>query len=226
MMRGIKNAAGFVLGNFWWKVLSLAAAFTIWALVATEPEMNTLTTAQLEFRNLPDSLEMSSSPVTTVRLELRGPSGALRDMGAVGEARPSIVLDMSGVEPGQRTFPIDDGAVKLPRGVRLVRAIPSEVRFDFDTRLERSVPVTVRFTGQGENGWVVDHYSVSPEVVEIIGPSSHVKRVAAAITDPVDVASLTETNETRVNLFVDDDFVRFESPTQAVVTVTMKKKKK
>jgi hypothetical protein len=224
MKRGFKRISSLVLGNLGWKLLSLAAAFTIWALVATEPELNTVTPAQLEYRNVPDDLEISSNPVTAVRLELRGSSGALSDLGASGVARPNIVLDMGGVQPGQRTFPIDDGAVKLPRGVRLVRAIPSEVRVEFERRARGSVPVVVRFQGQGANGYVVAHYSVSPKTADIVGPASQVSRVSAATTDPVDVSSLTGSAEFRVNAFLDNDFVRFESPAQVAVSVTMKKK--
>jgi len=193
-------------------------------VVSTEGELNMDTPVQLEYRNVPGNLEISSEPVSTVRLELRGPSGALRDMGANGVARPSVVLDMGSVRPGQRTFTIDDGAVKLTRGVRLVRAIPSEVRFEFERRATRGVPVIVRFAGQGENGYVVARYDVSPKTAWIVGPSSHVGRIAAATTDPVDVSAVTGSAEFQVNAFVNDDFVRFQSPSVVTVTVTMKKK--
>jgi YbbR domain-containing protein len=224
MKRGLKWLGGLVVQNLGWKVLSLATAFTIWALVATEPELNTVTPVQLEYRNVPDDLEISSEPVSIVRLELRGPSGALRDLGVNGVARPSIVLDMSSVQQGQRTFTIGDGAVKLARGLRLVRAIPSEVRFEFERRAARSVPVSVRFAGQGDNGYVVSRYDVSPKVARIVGPSSHVSRITAVTTDPVDVSTVVGSSEFHVNAFLSDDFVRFQSPPLITVTVTMKRK--
>jgi YbbR domain-containing protein len=224
MTRTLKRIASWTVGNLGWKILSLAVACTIWALVATEPELNTVTQVQLEYRNVPDDLEISSNPASTVRLELRGPSGALSDFGSTGVARPSVILDMSSVQPGQSTFPIDGSVVKLPRGVRLVRAIPSEVRFDFERRATRTVPVTVRFEGQDANGYVVAHYSASPATAKIQGPSSHVRRVNAALTDPVDVADVVGTKQFRVNIFVDDDFVSFQSASTVTVTVTMKKK--
>jgi YbbR domain-containing protein len=223
MMRALKWFGGVVVGNIGWKLLSLFLAFTIWAMVATEPELNTVTPVQLEYRNVPDGLEISSNPVSTVRLELRGASGALRDLGANGVARPGIVLDMSDVQPGQRTFTIDDGAVRLPRGVRLVRAIPSEVRFEFERSATRTIPIVVRFAGQGNDGYVVDRYKVMPDTAEIVGPASHVKNIAAAATDPVDVSALTGPSEFRVNAFVNDDYVRFQSSSLVTVTVTMKK---
>jgi hypothetical protein len=225
MKRALKRAARLVERNFGWKALSLAIAIAIWALVASEPEMNTFAPAQVEFRNLPDKLEIASEPVGAVQLELRGPSGALRDLGANGGvARPSVELDMSGLGPGQRTFSIGDGNVKLASGLRLVRAIPSQVRIDFELRETRLVPVAVRFAGEGKAGYVVARYEASPKEMEVVGPATHVNRVAAATTDPVDVPAAAGPAQIRVNAFVNDPYVRFQSSSQVTVTVTMRKK--
>ncbi len=86
----------------------MAAAAAIWALVATEPELSTFASAQVEYKNLPDDMEIDSNPLATVMLELRGPSGALRDIGEAS-LRPQVILDMSTAAPGQRTFTIEDG---------------------------------------------------------------------------------------------------------------------
>ena len=194
----------------------------IWALVANEPELATFATVRLEYRNLPNDLEISSEPVSSVVLELRGPSGELHGIGE--SVRPAVVLDMSSVRPGERTFMIGDGNVKLARGVHLVRAIPSEVRFAFEEHGVRSVPVQVRFTGEGQNGYTVAHYEATPTQLQIVGPKSRVARIAAATTDVVDVSSVVGSSEFRVNAFVDDPYVRCAISPQVTVVVTMKKK--
>ncbi|HEV3199497.1 MAG TPA: hypothetical protein VGZ73_16450, partial [Bryobacteraceae bacterium] len=147
MSKLFKGLRRLLFENFGWKLLSLGIAVALWALVASEPELGTLVTVPLEYRNLPDDLEISSEPVTQIVLELRGPSGELRGFGE-GITHPAVILDMTGVQPGLHTFPIIDRNVKLPRGVRLVRANPSEARFEFDRRLVRSVPVRVHLIGQ------------------------------------------------------------------------------
>ena len=223
LLRALQWTLRLVFHNFWWKLLALAIAVVLWALVASEPELSEFATVRLEYRNLRDDLEISSDPVASVSLELRGPSGELRGTG--DGIQPAVVLDMSDVQPGERTFTIGAGNVKLARGVRLVRSIPSEARFLFERRLVRWVPVVVRFTGQGRSGYTVARQSVAPDRLEIAGPSSRVARIAAAVTDPVDLSSLTGTSEFRVNAFVDDSFVRFQSSPQVVVTVAMKKKR-
>jgi YbbR domain-containing protein len=208
--------------NFGWKVLSLAIAFAIWVLVASEPELSTFQTVRLEYKNLPEDLEIGSDPVESVVLELSGPSGALRDLG--DGIRPSVILDMRAAQPGQHTFPIGDGNVKVARSIHLVRAIPSEVRLSFEPRVTRDVDVQVQFTGEGRNGYDVARYTVDPPRLRIAGPASHVARVKAVETDPLDLASAVGPSEFRVNAFLADPYVRFQTSPQVVVTVTMKKK--
>ncbi len=224
MTKALKWTRALLLEHFGWKLLSLGIAVVIWALVASEPELTTLATVRLEYKNLPDDLEISSATVDTVRLELRGPSGELRDLGESGGLHPAVILDMSAVQPGQRTFTIDGGNVKLSRGVRLVRTIPAEVRFEFERRVARTVPVVVRFTGEGQNGYAIANKEVDPPELRIVGPASRVSRTTAAVTDPVDVSSVVGSSEFRVNAFVEDSYVRFETSPQVRVTVTMKKK--
>ena len=221
-MRAIKWLRELIFRNFLWKLLALAIAVVIWALVATEPELSTFTTVHLEYKNLPEGLEIASDPVTSVVLELRGPQGELRGVGET--IRPSVVLDMSNMDPGEHTFQIGNGNVKLARAVQLVRSVPSQVRFTFEPRRIHSVPVRARFTGEGNNGYVIAGVNVEPKEVEITGPRGRVGRVTSVLTDQIDLSNVTGTSEFHVNLFVDDPFVRFESAPEATVTVSMKKK--
>ncbi|MCU1235252.1 MAG: YbbR family protein [Candidatus Solibacter sp.] len=221
-MRTLKWIRELIFRNLGWKLLALSAAVIIWALVATEPELSTFATVRLEYKNLPEGLEISSDPVTSVVLELRGPQGELRGVGDT--VRPAVVLDMSNVDPGEHTFAIGSGNVKLARTVQLVRSIPAQVRFSFEPRRMHSVPVRARFTGEGMNGYVIDKIVVEPKELEITGPRTRVGRVTTVLTDQIDVSNVTGTSEFRVNVFVDDAFVRFESAPEAAVTVTMKKR--
>ena len=176
----------------------------------------------MEYKNLPDDVEIDSNPLTTVLLELRGPSFALRNL-SEPSIQPQVILDMSMAAPGQRTFEIEDGAVKLPRGVRLVRAVPPQVRFDFERSARKTVPVTVRITGEGHNGYVVASKQTDPGELAIVGPASHVARITQATTDPVDVSQEVGTSELQVNAFLDDPYVRFQSSPHVEVSITMKK---
>ena len=118
---------GWLTQNLGWKAGSLVIATLLWISVSNEPELSTFQSVPVEYKQMPENLEISSNVDETVRLELRGPSGRLRDL---RDAKLAVVLDFSGVQQaGDRTFPINDHNVALPRGIRLVRAIPGRLQF-------------------------------------------------------------------------------------------------
>jgi hypothetical protein len=221
VINALRWLAGLVTQNFGWKLLALLIAFILWALVATEPEVATFESVRVEYRNLPEDLEIASEPVSLVTLELRGPSGELR--GAGSGPRPSVVLDAAGAGAGVRTFTIGDGNVHLARGVHLVRAIPSEVRLDLERRAYRDLKVVPRLAGSPPAGYVVDHCDVWPPQLPVAGPASRVDHAGAAVTDPVDVSQVVGTSEFHVNAFVDDPYVRITAPARVVVKVAVRK---
>jgi YbbR domain-containing protein len=134
-----------------------------------------------------------------------------------------VVLDMGGVGPGEHTFPIGLKNVNVPRGIRIVRATPSEVRLDLSRSFTRAVQVNVRFAGEGRNGYHVTALTVDPPELEIVGPHQRVAGIASVNTDPINVSSATGYMKVLVNAYVQDPFVRFESSPQVTVTFTMRK---
>ena len=219
-MKWGKVLVGLLTRNPGWKLLSLAIAVVVWAVVANEPELSTFTTAAIEYKNLPEDLEIGSEPVSTVKLELRGPSGQLRGEG--DGAGPVVILDMSDVRSGERTFPIGDGNVKLVRGVKLVRAIPSEVRLRFERHSERMVKVVPRF--RPREGWDVAAYSITPDSIKIAGPASHVAQVDTVQTDEVNIPAHAGTFEYPVNAHIDDPYLRFPDVSRVNVSATIQRK--
>ena len=207
MKRG-KWLLGLVTQNIGWKLLSLAIAVVVWGVVANEPELSTFTPVGVEYKNLPDDLEISSDPVSSVTLELQGPSGELPGVGD-GVSRPE-------------TFPIDDGSVKLVRGVHLVRAIPADVRLRFERRAERTVRVTPRF--RPRDGYEVADFTVTPDAVKIAGPASRTARVDTVLTDEVNIPAQGGSFDYSVNTYVSDPYVRFPDVSHVTVSVTVRRK--
>jgi YbbR domain-containing protein len=212
---------GIFTRNIGWKLLSLAAAVALWVSVASEPELATLRTVPVEYKGVPDNLEISSNFVEDVVLEMRGPSSRLRDL---RDARPAVVLDFSSVHlPGERTFTIDSSNATLPRGIQLVRSIPEQLRFKFEHRDTLDVPVEVRLSPPHE-GYAVASVQVTPPALTITGPETSIGRMRTVTTDPLDISGVIASQQYRVNTYLTEPRARFKSSSQVVVQVTVKKK--
>jgi YbbR domain-containing protein len=204
----------FFTRNLWWKLFAVLIAVLLWIAVANEPELSTFVSVPVEYRELPDQLEISSEVVEKVELEMRGPSGELRNFSAT---RTAVVLDMSDAQPGERTYSISDSDVQLPRGLRLIRAIPSQVHFVFERREQRMVPVEARFSEPPAS------YRVTPASLPIAGPASRVDRTRAVVTDRIDLEGVSGSGTFHVNAFGEDPHVKILSDSEVTVEVWMKK---
>jgi YbbR domain-containing protein len=207
----------FLREHIGWKLLSLAIAAVLWYVVVGEPRYVASVSAPLEFSNVPRDLEISSEKPDTISLEMEGPAGQLDQQDLAGV---TMVLDLGSiVKPSEQAFTLGPGSARLPAGVRLIRAVPSQIRLRFERRLTREVPVRVHSTGTGSTGHEARGLIVSPPRLRIVGPESRVNEVAYAETDVIDLTSVTGAKEFRVGVFVDDPQVRFESAPQVTVKV-------
>ena len=207
--------------NFGWKLLSLVAAFFIWANIASEPELSTIIASPVEYKNFPKDLEISSDIVATVDVEAHGPAGQLRD---VNSAHLAAIVDFSSVKaPGERTFTLTAAEVKLPGGIQLIRIIPAQLRFVFEHRMTRSVPVQVPFAGRLAPGLRVVSHSVTPSMLSIAGPESRVQAVLKAESDPFDLTQVASDTTQKLSVYIGEPQVRFVNTPQVTVNIHVEK---
>ncbi len=175
----------------------------------------------VQYIHIPSDYEISSDIPERVNLEVQGPSVRVQRIHAGGIA---VVLDLSGVSrSGERTFTIDQRNLRLPSGVRLVRAFPSQLRIRFDRRASREVPVQARFAGTPPDEYRVVRSEVHPGTLKVVGPEARVRRIDFAETDAIDLAAVIASSEFHVNAFIDDSRVRFDSLPRVTVKVVVER---
>ena len=207
--------------NLGWKLLSLFLAIALWFAVAREPELATSISVPIEFKNLPEDLDISSGVPDRVHIEIRGPSGRLtRDY----VADLAAVLDLTGVRPGERTFTIQSRNLNLPVGVEFYRAVPSQITLRLDRVVAREVRVAPRYSKSAPEGYRLKSFQVNPARVTIRGPEDHLKQIEQVMTDPIDLGGVVGQAEFHVHLNLGDPQVRLESPTLVTVRVLLEKK--
>jgi YbbR domain-containing protein len=200
--------------NLGWKLLSLAIAVLLWIALAREPELATDISVPIEFKNIPDDLDISSGAPERVHVEVRGPSGRLTRDYLSGLV---VVLDLSDVRSGERTLTVRSQNLNLPAGVEFYRAVPSQITLRLDRLQASAVKVVPRYSKAPPAGYRLKSYQVDPAKVRIRGPQDHVAQIDQVMTDPIDLSGVVGRSEFRVHVNVGDPQVRLESP--AVVTV-------
>lgn len=208
-----------VTRNLGWKLGSLLLAVLLWFAMVGAPEAVTTHSAPILYRNLSQELLIGQDAVDSVRLELRGPSGRLSSAALSDLA---VELDLGEIKsPGERTFTLSDSDLRLPDGVTFIRAIPSQLRLRFARRATKDVPVEVRFSALPPPGFSIVHQQVTPEKVRVAGPEYRVNAIRLAQTDAIDLSGATTDQTIRVNTFIADPQVWFESAPAVTVKLTI-----
>jgi YbbR domain-containing protein len=214
--------AGFferrVLNHLGLKVLSLLLAIGLWLVVSRDPISEVEIRVPIEFRNLPETLEVASASFTESRIRVRGPERLIHQLS------PSDVhaeVDLSTVSPGERTFDLTTRQIQIPQGLEVVQIIPGQFQLSFDTRVTKMVEVRPRVTGSFSDGLRVGQVLSDPARIMITGPRHRVDAVEAATTDPVDASGALTRASFVTQAYVPDPLIQVVHPTPIRVTVIM-----
>ncbi len=204
--------------NIGLKLVSLLLAIGLWLAVARDPIAEVEMRVPIEFRNLPDSLEVDSASFTEAQIRVRGPGRVIHGL-QVADVRAEI--DLAGVRPGERTFDLTGRQVHAPEEVEVVQIIPGQLHLSFDNRATRVVEVRPSVTGNFASGLRVAQRIADPPSVMITGPRRRVETVEAAITDPVDASGVMTRATFVTQAYVPDPLIQVVHPTPIRVTVIM-----
>lgn len=209
-----------VLHNFGIKLLSLALAVGLWLAVASDPPAEVAVDVPIEFRNIPENMEISSENIPRVQIRVRGPERIVRRL------QPADIyaeIELSRVKSGEHTFDLTARQIHQPRELEVVQVVPNQFRLMFDTRLTRQVPVHPRAFGTFAAGYQIARVEAEPSTVAISGPRQRVEAVDAATTDPVDASGDMDRATFVRHAYVSDPLVQVMSSNPVRVTVIMEK---
>jgi len=211
----------FVLHNFWLKLLSLLMATGLWMAIAPDQEpAEVAVRVPIEFRHVPQGLEISSTTIPDAQIRVRGPERLIQELRSTDI---HAELELADVKAGERTFNLTAQQIRHQRDLHVVQVVPGQVHLSFDMRMTRDVEIRPRVTGSFLAGEQIAKVLVDPERITITGPRHHVEMVDAATTDPIDASGTTTQATFVTNVFVADALVQVVQPTVVRVTVIMEK---
>ncbi|MFI5110315.1 MAG: YbbR-like domain-containing protein [Terriglobales bacterium] len=206
--------------HFGFKLFALLLAVALWVKVARDPIAELEMKVPIEFRSLPEDLEIDSASFTEAQVRVRGPERLIHRL-VPGDVRAEI--DLSSVHPGERTFDLNTQQIHLPQDLEVVQIIPGQFRLSFDLRMTRTIEIRPRVTGSFARGMRVAQVSADPPSIMIAGPRRRVEAVEAATTDPVDASGTMTRASFTTQAYVTDPLIQVVHPTPVRVTVIMER---
>lgn len=206
--------------NLGMKVVSLLLAIGLWMVVARDPIAEVEMRVPIEFRNLPDNLEIDSANFTEAQIRVRGPERVIHRL-ELSDVRAEV--DLASVSPGERTFDLTGRQVHVPQDLEVVQIIPGQFHLSFDNRATRIVEVRPRVIGSFAVGMQLGKVIADPPNIVITGPRRRVEAVEAASTDPVDVSGAMSRATFVTQAYVADPLIQVVHPVPVRVTVIMER---
>lgn len=196
-------------------------AITMWFIVAREETTEAVFPTQIEFVNIPSSLEITGDPPSQAEIRVRASSTLMR---RINEAGLTARVDLRDVRPGAQRITLDANSFDLPLGCQLIKVRPPEFILDLEEKESRAVVVSPRIEGRAADGFEVVAITTTPDRVVVEGPRTHVKRLSAVTTDPVSVDGLVTSISERVGLRVPDPACRIVGENTAQLDLTIVEK--
>ena len=179
----------------------LAVFLWLWAVIGTGPSStNTMV-------NVPITVEVSDSGWTaaeppapsTVEVHFAGSLAMTRALGR-GDAR--IRIPITAVEARDTVVEINrDWVVTDGLDVVVTQIIPSSVRISLEESMTKTVPISMRTTGQLPAGQALaDQLRPNPRVVSVSGPKSRVSKLDSIPAQPLDLGRLVRSGVYEVPL--------------------------
>ncbi len=206
--------------NFGLKLISLLLAVGLWLVVARSPVAEVAMKVPIEFKNVPENLEIDSASFTEAQIRVRGPE---RLVNRLRSTDVGAHVDLATVVPGTRTFDLTSRNVRVPQGLEVVQIVPGQFQLSFDDRVARTIDVRPRVTGNFAQGMRIAQVIADPPSIMVTGPRRRVEKVEAATTDPVDASGTMDRATFVTQAYVPDPLIQVVHPTPIRVTVIMER---
>lgn len=139
--------------------------------------------------NIPNGLTLSAPIPKGIEIRISGPKSTVNDL---KDHTLQYKLDLSDVEIGNRTIPINKDLISLPSNVTIKSINPAFLNITVEEEIIKIVPVKVSVLNQPAAGYFISHIAAVPASVTLKGPKSLLDPMNEIQTKPVDINGSVE----------------------------------
>jgi hypothetical protein len=200
--------------------VSLALALLLWFAVAGQKSAEISLSAPLEFRNLPEGLELVGDAPRAIDVRLRGSPGLVHRL-SPGDVY--VPVDLSGAGAGTRVVHLASRDLRVPYGVRVAAIQPASLSLALERTVQRTLAVKPFLIGIPAPGFRVAGVAVEPSQLAAIGPETSLKALEDLQTEPVSIEQAQLTFMRDVELHPPDPPIRVVDPRTLRVTIRLER---
>jgi YbbR domain-containing protein len=174
----------FLFRNIVLKILALVFAITMWFFVVGEKGLEVGFLIPLELKGMPEDLMIINDIRSHIDIRITGPKTLLAGL---SPTQMGITLDLSKSKAGNNVFPVFPKDVKAPRGFKVTRVNPTNIKVILEPLITKKVPIKVRLTGKPQKGFKLGEVSINPPEVQVTGAAKGIKDIKTISTQPIDI---------------------------------------
>jgi YbbR domain-containing protein len=187
-----------ILDNAALKLVALLLSLTLFIVVHGDRDSSMSFALGVAYTE-PEGRVMTSRPIDTVRVTVRGPWTRLRNFDPEQSHIKPLLVDLSTVSDGD-DYVFPESSINVPAGLRVASINPPSVRVQFEERQTKVVAVKPDFEGQPARGYSLTDVMVTPSHVSVRGPKGIVSALTEVHTEPIKIEGVANGGEERVAL--------------------------
>ncbi|MCP4690663.1 MAG: hypothetical protein GY859_21600 [Desulfobacterales bacterium] len=180
-----------------WLIPCLLLAALLFYLKPPSSSRETDMIIPVEFLGLKEGLTTARPLEANVEIRVSGPEASLADL---KNRKITCALDLSGIDAGPASFPVDPACIQLPKRVSIVKIRPAYLNVVIEPEIKIEAPVVVSLTGNPAPGFIVEAAAIKPGVVTLRGARSRIEPIDKIRTKPLEVDGLSESTKKEVAL--------------------------
>ena len=188
------------------KIASILLAIVMWIFVTSRGQSEMSIDVPIEFKNLPQGLELVSYNVKEVSLNIKGQERFIKNIKS-----PGVSLDLGKAKKGESVYYINREDIRLPRSITVTNINPASVKVVTEETITKTVRIIPLLTGDAAKGYSIKSVEVVPQSVVIEGIRSEVMKVGTVKTEPFDVTGLNESVTPDLKLDLNGKNIRSKS---------------
>jgi hypothetical protein len=178
-------------------LLALVISAVLWAVTHGSTKIDQGFDIPVVFEGIPEHLVITEKSTQMVNIRVLGSRSALRGM---SPTEMEYGVDLEGAKPGKAVYLVDETAIELPPGARILSRSPATIELELERHARKSVRVAADVEGEPAEGFVLTEVALDPPRVWLAGARSEVLRLSEVVTETIDVAGMQESIEREVRI--------------------------